>query len=111
MATLKLTITTERFALAAPFRISGFVFEHQDMVVVSVSDGRHQGRGEAFGVYYLQDDATAMTATLEAHRARIEAGIDREALRELLPPGGARNALDCAVLYGNLPGCLRCALW
>jgi L-alanine-DL-glutamate epimerase-like enolase superfamily enzyme len=30
-------------------------------------------------------------------RRDVEAGIDREALRRLLPPGGARNALDCAL--------------
>ena len=38
-----------------------------------------------------------MLATLEAHRERIEAGLTREELRSLLPPGGARNALDCAL--------------
>src|SRR3546814_12622095 len=38
-----------------------------------------------------------MLATLEALRPRIEAGIDRDALRTLLPAGGARNALDCAL--------------
>src|SRR5690606_38141622 len=38
-----------------------------------------------------------MAATLEGLRERIEAGIDREALAALLPPGGARNALDCAL--------------
>jgi L-alanine-DL-glutamate epimerase-like enolase superfamily enzyme len=30
-------------------------------------------------------------------RDRIEAGVDRETLRRLLPPGGARNALDSAL--------------
>ncbi len=38
-----------------------------------------------------------MVAAIEANRAAIEAGIDREALQHLLPPGGARNALDCAL--------------
>ena len=38
-----------------------------------------------------------MLRTLESLRDRIEAGITREELRELLPPGGARNALDCAL--------------
>src|SRR3546814_11374208 len=38
-----------------------------------------------------------MLATLEALRPRIEAGIARETLRTLLPAGGARNALDCAL--------------
>jgi L-alanine-DL-glutamate epimerase-like enolase superfamily enzyme len=97
MVALQLGVRLERVTLAAPFRISGFVFEQHDVVVVSVSDGTHRGRGEASGVYYLKDDAATMVTTLEANRARIESGIDRESLRRLLPPGGARNALDCAL--------------
>jgi L-alanine-DL-glutamate epimerase-like enolase superfamily enzyme len=38
-----------------------------------------------------------MLATIEGARGAIEAGIDRTALQELLPPGGARNAIDCAL--------------
>src|SRR3546814_16833321 len=33
----------------------------------------------------------------EAVRAAIEDGPSREALRSILPPGGARNAIDCAL--------------
>jgi L-alanine-DL-glutamate epimerase-like enolase superfamily enzyme len=29
--------------------------------------------------------------------AELEAGLDRESLQSLLPPGGARNAVDCAL--------------
>ncbi|MEO6929802.1 MAG: enolase C-terminal domain-like protein, partial [Casimicrobiaceae bacterium] len=65
--------------------------------VVTLSDGTHEGRGEAAGVYYLDDTTDKMLATLEALRDTIEAGLTREDLRELLPPGGARNALDCAL--------------
>ena len=97
MAALQLCVAVEQVELAAPFRISGFVFERQDIVVVTLRDGSHQGRGEASGVYYLKDDSQKMVATLEAHRARIERGIDRESLQQLLPPGGARNAVDCAL--------------
>jgi L-alanine-DL-glutamate epimerase-like enolase superfamily enzyme len=97
MPALQLNVSTEKVGLAAPFRISGFVFEHQDLVVVTVRDGAYCGRGESSGVYYLKDDAANAVATLERTRAQIESGIDREALRRLLPPGGARNALDCAL--------------
>jgi L-Ala-D/L-Glu epimerase len=97
MAAMQLSIALEQVELAAPFRISGFVFERQDIVVVTLRDGPHRGRGEASGVYYLKDDSKQMVATIEAHRARIERGIDRESLQKLLPPGGARNALDCAL--------------
>ena len=97
MGALQLSIGVQPVELAAPFRISGFVFERQDLVVVTLRDGSHRGRGEASGVYYLKDDPQKIVATIEAHRARIEQGIDRESLQKLLPPGGARNALDCAL--------------
>ena len=58
---------------------------------------RWGGRGEAAGVYYMDDRPEGMLATLEGMRDSIEAGIDRESLRALLPPGGARNAVDCAL--------------
>jgi L-Ala-D/L-Glu epimerase len=97
MARLRLDVEKVKLAFSAPFRISGFVFEHQDAVIVTVDDGKHRGRGEAAGVYYLNDTADHIVATLEAQRAAIEAGIDREQLQSLLPAGGARNALDCAL--------------
>jgi len=94
---LKMHVAVEKLRLSAPFRISGFVFEEQDVVVVTLDDGRHQGRGEASGVYYLGDTAQSMVASIEAARAAIEQGIDRAALQKLLQPGGARNAVDCAL--------------
>ncbi len=102
----RLDVRTERLRLAAPFRISGYVFEHQDAVVATVSEGAHSGRGEASGVYYLGDDRQHMLSTLEAHRVAIEDGIDRRQLQRLMPPGGARNAVDCALweLEASLAG-------
>ena len=97
MPVLKLNVQVKRLEFSAPFRIAGFLFEHQDAVVVTVDDGRHLGRGEACGVYYLNDNVEQMVAALEAHRATIESGIERASLQRLLPAGGARNALDCAL--------------
>lgn len=94
---MRLHIATEALRLSEPFRISGHVFETVDVVVVTLHDGAHRGRGEASGVYYLGDDAAHMTAELEAARGAIEAGANREQLRTVLPPGGARNAVDCAL--------------
>jgi L-Ala-D/L-Glu epimerase len=80
-----------------PFRISGYVFHESPVTVVTLSDGENIGRGEAAGVYYLKDTPETMLATLEEHRVAIESGLTREELRNLLPPGGARNAVDCAL--------------
>lgn len=38
-----------------------------------------------------------MINQIESLRSRIEAGISRDSLQELLPPGGTRNAPDCAL--------------
>lgn len=97
MGKLAMQIGTESLQLAEPFRISGYVFETVDVVVVTLDDGEHRGRGEASGVYYLGDDIAHVVAALEATRGAIEAGPSREELRQILPPGGARNAVDCAL--------------
>ena len=95
--TLKLRVEVEKLRLSAPFRISGFVFEELEVVVVTLDDGEHRGRGEASGVYYLGDTAKTMVAEIEAARGAIEQNVDRTALQRLLPAGGARNAVDCAL--------------
>ncbi|WP_029013413.1 dipeptide epimerase [Niveispirillum irakense] len=97
MTRLTMTVATERLRLAQPFHISGYVFEHSDVVVVTLSDGTYQGRGEGGGVYFLGDDVAHMTSQLASARSAIEASPTREELRQILPPGGARNAVDGAL--------------
>lgn len=97
MGALSLDYRVETHRLSAPFRISGFVFETSDVVVVELSDGEFTGRGEAAGVYYLGDDSEHIVAELEAYRDTIEHCTDREELRREMPRGGARNAVDCAM--------------
>lgn len=97
IASVELELHNEPLPMSAPFRIAGHVFEAMPATVVTLREGDCVGRGEAAGVYYNDDHPETMIATLEALRPRIEAGLDREALRTLLPAGGARNALDCAL--------------
>ncbi|WP_395337481.1 dipeptide epimerase [Novosphingobium sp. BL-8H] len=94
---LRLEVETDTLRLAEPFRIAGYVFETADVLVVTLDDGTHRGHGEAAGVYYLGDDLAHMRAEIEGARAAIEAGPSREELRAILPPGGARNAVDAAL--------------
>jgi len=82
----------------APFRITGYTFNAFEALEVSLGDeDGYVGRGEGLGVYYFDDTPTRMLAQVEAMREQIEAGITREQLQQMLPPGGARNALDCAL--------------
>ena len=83
--------------LAAPFRISGYVFAAMPSIVVRLHEGGHEGRGEAAGVYYVGDDQDRMAEMVESVRGLVEGGIGRDELQLALPPCGARNALDCAL--------------
>jgi L-alanine-DL-glutamate epimerase-like enolase superfamily enzyme len=94
---LRLEVVNENLRLKAPFRISGYTFHESPVTVVTLRDDACEGCGEGSGVYYLDDVPEKMLATIEANREAIEAGLTREALRALLPPGGARNAVDCAL--------------
>lgn len=94
---MRLSMHAERWTAIAPFRISGHSFEHFDSVVVECEDGADRGRGEALGVYYLDETAPSMLAQLEAVADRLERGATRHEVLQLLPPGGARNAVDCAI--------------
>ncbi|MFN3834394.1 MAG: dipeptide epimerase [Glycocaulis sp.] len=94
---LSLSVRVEPARLKTPFRITGHVMETVSLVVCTLRRGQHTGCGEATGVYYHAETGESMASQIEAVRTRIEAGITREALQDLLPAGGARNALDCAM--------------
>lgn len=86
----------ERWEYTYPFRISGYDWTQADLVYVEVQDGGFRGRGESAGIYYKDDLPEHCLAEIERMRDRLAAGATRLELQHLLPPGGARNALDCA---------------
>src|SRR5688572_6305885 len=90
---MQMQVEIEGLRLKSPFRISGYTFTEVPVAVVSLESERARGRGDAARVYHLNDTAEQIVSTLESHRSIIE----REQLDELLPVGGARNALDCAL--------------
>jgi L-alanine-DL-glutamate epimerase-like enolase superfamily enzyme len=94
---LTLRATVEQWPLITPFRITGHTWHALDTVVVSLARDGHVGRGEGEGVYYRQDTPALALKKIESLKATIEVGISRASLQKLLPPGGARNALDCAL--------------
>lgn len=104
---LQLCAEIEEWPLTTPFRITGYTFEVIKVLLVRLERDGHVGRGEAVGVYYKGDTAASMIKQIEPHGAAIEAGISSDSLQRMLPPGGARNALDCALwdLHAKLTGC------
>lgn len=93
----RLAARAEAFALHTPFRISRGVKTVAEVVTVEIAQGDAVGRGE--GVPYARYGETidGTLAAIEDTRGAIEGGADRAALLDLLPPGAARNAIDCAL--------------
>ncbi len=94
---MKCSVRKEIWPLNRPFRIAGRVMETADVIVVELSQGGWVGRGEAAGVFYQNETCDSMIKQIEAVASALRAGVDRQSLQLLLPPGGARNALDCAL--------------
>ena len=67
------------------------------MVVATIGDGAHQGRGECVPYARYGESVEGVAQAIEACAPAIAAGLDRAGLQALLPAGAARNALDCAL--------------
>lgn len=94
---MKLELEIDTWALREPFVTARDRITEITTLTAVVTDGRHRGRGEALGVGYRGETIDTMTAQIRDVQRKVEAGTDSEALQRLLGPGGARNALDCAL--------------
>ena len=106
---LRISAVVERWPVAGQFIIARGSKTHVDVLVVAVSDGTHTGMGEGTAIYYHGESAESCLKQVEdAIDALIGFGVveAREAAQALLPPGAARNALDCALwdLQAKLAG-------
>jgi len=93
---LALTVRIERWPLAGAFAISRGTKTEAVVVVAELSDGRHTGRGECVPYPRYDETPEGVVAAIAALRDPVAQGLDRIGLQRALPPGAARNALDCA---------------
>lgn len=94
---MRISLHTELWPAIAPVRITGQTFHTFSSLIVELEDDGVRGRGEARGVYYLDETPESMAAQVESVIAKMTGADLRSKLQSLLPPGGARNALDCAL--------------
>ncbi|WP_168076057.1 dipeptide epimerase [Caulobacter sp. SSI4214] len=96
---MRLTARRRVHDLIEPFVIARKAYTEAVVVEVEIEADGAIGRGEAAGVDYRGDTPDRMLEQLGDLSERLERGgrLDREALAALLPPGGARNAVDCAL--------------
>ena len=83
----------EIFPLAHVFRISRGARTQAEVVTVTIEKNGVSGRGEC--VPYARYDETLESVIKQVES--LPADIDKDTLQETLPPGAARNAVDCAL--------------
>lgn len=96
--TLHCTVALERWPMKEPFTIARETMCAVPVIVVTLTDrdGRI-GRGEAAGVDYDGETSATMHAQIGAMASDLPEDLSAADLMRLLPAGGARNALDCAL--------------
>ncbi len=67
-----------------------------DVVVAEISDVESRGRGEGVPLRRFGESIDSVAAALDAMKGSVFSGLNRDTLQHALPPGAARNALDCA---------------
>ena len=89
----RLSLAVEAFPVAGTFAIARGSRTEATVVVATLHDGPHSGRGEAvpYARYGETVDSVCDQITAAAHVTA------RAGLAQALPAGAARNALDCAL--------------
>jgi L-alanine-DL-glutamate epimerase-like enolase superfamily enzyme len=88
-----ITVTPETFPLRAAFTISRGSRTEAQVLTVTVARGGATGRGECVPYARYGESVGSVAAQIRA----LPPDIDRAALQAALPPGAARNAVDCAL--------------
>jgi L-Ala-D/L-Glu epimerase len=92
----RLAVNRRAWPLARPLMTADGIKTTVDVVVAEISDGDSRGRGEGVPLRRYGESIDSVVAELEAMKGAVFSGLNRDTLQSALPPGAARNALDCA---------------
>lgn len=90
-------LTPQRWDMVAPFITAGETVNHIDVLHLALEQDGHVGRAETMGVDYLGETIESLQAELSALDPTAIDPLRHETVQTLLPPGGSRNGLDCAL--------------
>ena len=93
---LALSVRVERWPIAGSFVISRGAKSEAVVVVAELSRGDHRGRGECIPYARYGETVADVAEAIRAMATELARGLDRTGLQSAMPPGAARNALDCA---------------
>ncbi len=92
----RLTVTRRAWPLARPLVTAHGVKTTIDVVVAEISDVESRGRGEGVPLGRYGESIDSVVAAVDAMKGAVFSGLNRDTLQHAMPPGAARNALDCA---------------
>ena len=91
------SLREEAWPIRGVFRISRGARTESHVVVATLVDGEHQGRGECVPYPRYGESVQGVITAIEEMGPAIADGIDREAVQVRMSAGAARNAVDCAM--------------
>ncbi|MGP9813654.1 N-acetyl-D-Glu racemase DgcA [Rhodopseudomonas sp. NSM] len=94
----QLTARIEHWPIAGAFTISRGAKTEAVVVTAEIRRNGQAGRGECVPYARYGETPDTTLAAIEAMREPLRRGLDRAGLQAAMPPGAARNALDCALL-------------
>ena len=94
---IKVDINRELWPLGSEFRISRGSRKVSEVITVSISEENLTGRGECFPYARYKETLKSVEKQITEIILELNQNPCREHLRQLLPPGAARNAVDCAL--------------
>ncbi|MEM1287319.1 MAG: N-acetyl-D-Glu racemase DgcA [Pseudomonadota bacterium] len=92
-----LNVQSRRFAIRDGFTISRGTRTHAEVVEVTLTEHGATGHGECTPYARYGETVESVVDQICGLRDRLEAGLDVTQLSQLISPGAARNAIDCAL--------------
>ena len=93
---VSLDVKRESWPIRGSFRISRGSKTKAEVVTVELHAGVHRGRGECVPYARYGESCDSVMEQIRGLQGDLINGLDRVGLQKVLPPGAARNALDCA---------------
>ena len=90
---MRRAVRSETFPIAGVFTISRGSRTEAQVLTVTLEAGGASGRGECVPYARYGETPDSVSQAIEG----LPQAFDRAGLQELLPPGAARNAVDCAL--------------
>ncbi|ABC91130.1 probable muconate cycloisomerase I protein [Rhizobium etli CFN 42] len=92
-----LDIQMNSFPIAGTFTISRGAKTKAEVITCTVTEEGVQGHGECVPYRRYGETMESVFAQIDAARPLVESGIASDDLLSAMPPGAARNAVDCAL--------------